>query len=354
MINTLNNMPLSENKVNGSQGIGILMSNSLMFQRFPTHSGYEDPQLANFYGQALPLLKRGVPVKTVHIENVSFPQTWKDVKVLIMSYSNMKPMDKNAHGHIAEWVKNGGFLLYSGRDEDSFQRVQEWWNTDGNTFQAPSEHLFKTLGLKEPFPAGEYTYGKGKIVILRNDPKEFVLKADSDDAFVNTVKKLYETLPGGGVLKYKNHFALTRGPYEIISVVDENVDQSPYTLKGKLIDLFDPEIPVLDQKQVNPGEQAFLFNIGSIKNPKTPQVLAAAARVYDEKVTRRSYTFVARSPLNTTNVMRVLLPAKATEIEVTDAAGKLVESKTSWDAVSKTCFLSFENNPDGVHVTLRW
>ncbi|MBT1710707.1 hypothetical protein KK062_20875 [Fulvivirgaceae bacterium PWU5] len=354
MINTLNNMPLSQNKVNGSQGIGILMSNSLMFQRFPTHSGYEDPQLANFYGQALPLLKRGVPVKTVHIENVSFPQTWKDVKILIMSYSNMKPMDKNAHGHIAEWVKNGGVLLYSGRDEDPFQRVQEWWNTDGNTFKAPSEHLFKTLGLKEPFPAGEYTYGKGKVVILRNDPKEFVLKANSDDAFVNTVKKLYETQAGGGVLKYKNHFALTRGPYEIISVVDENADQSPYTLKGKLIDLFDPEIPVLDQKQVNPGEQALLFNIGSIKNPKTPQVLAAAARVYDEKITRSSYTFVAMSPLNTTNVMRVLLPAKAKEIKVTDAAGKLVESKTSWDAASKTCFLSFENNPDGVHVKLSW
>jgi hypothetical protein len=354
MINTLNNMPLSENNVSGSQGIGILMSNSLMFQRFPTHSGYEDPQLANFYGQTLPLLKRGVPVKTVHIENVSFPQTWKDVRILIMSYSNMKPMDKHAHGHIAEWVKNGGVLLYSGRDEDPFQRVQEWWNTDGNTFKAPSEHLFKTLGLKEPFSAGEYTYGKGKVVILRNDPKEFVLKANSDDAFVNTVKKLYETQAGGGALKYKNHFALTRGPYEIISVVDENADQSPYTLKGKLIDLFDPEIPVLDQKQVNPGEQAFLFNIGSIKNPKTPQVLAAAARVYDEKGTRRSYTFVARSPLNTTNVMRVLLPAKPKEIKVADAAGKLVESKTSWDAASKTCFLSFENNPDGVHVKLSW
>ena len=64
MINILNHMPLSENKVSGSQGIGVLMSNSLMFQRFPTHHGYEDPQLSNFYGQALPLLKRGVPVKS--------------------------------------------------------------------------------------------------------------------------------------------------------------------------------------------------------------------------------------------------------------------------------------------------
>jgi hypothetical protein len=352
MINTLNGMPLSENKVSGPQGIGILMANSLMFQRFPVHKGYEDPQLSNFYGQALPLLKRGIPVKTVHIENVSFPKTWKDVKILVMSYSNMKPMDKAAHDHIAGWVKNGGVLVYCGRDEDAFQRVQEWWNTGTNTFNAPSGHLFMKLGLKEPFKAGEYKCGEGKVYILRNDPKEFVLEGNNDGEFVKTIKKLYEA--EAGALEFKNHFTLTRGPYEIISVVDENADRSPYTIRGKLIDLFDPEIPVLNEKQVNPGEQAFLYNIGSVKNPDTPQVLAAAARVYDEKRTRHSYSFVAKSPLNTTNVMRILLPAKAAEIKVTDPAGKLLQSNASWDASSKTCFLSFENDPEGVHVKLSW
>lgn len=352
MINTLNNMPLSENKVNGSQGIGVLMANSLMFQRFPTHNGYEDPQLANFYGQALPFLKRGVPVKTVHIENVSFAKTLKDIKILIMSYSNMKPMDKAAHDHLTQWVKNGGVLVYAGRDNDPFQTVQEWWNTGGNNFKAPSEHLFKTLGLTEPYAAGEYAVGKGKVTIIRNDPKEFVLEGNSDGDFINTVKKLYEAQ--AGKLEFKNNFALTRGPYEIISVVDENADQSPYTLKGKFIDLFDPKIPVLNEKQVQPGEQAFLYNIGSVKNPKKPQVLATAARVYEEKVTKSEYTFVAKSPLNTTNVMRVLLPVKATKVEVTNAAGTTVEANTSWDESSKTYFLSFENNPEGVHVKLSW
>ena len=354
MVNTLNNMPLSENKVSGSQGIGVLMANSLMFQRFPVHQGYEDPQLANFYGQALPLLKRGVPVKTVHIENVSFPQTLKDIKILIMSYSNMKPMDKTSHDYIAEWVKKGGILVYCGRDEDAFQKVQEWWNTGGNTYKAPSEHLFTKLGLKQPFIAGEYKYGQGTVHIMRNDPKEFVLKENADGEFINTIKKLYETGAGAKALEYKNYFTLTRGSYELISVVDENTDKTPYTIKGKLIDLFDPEIPVLEEKQVKPGEQAFLYNIGTVKNPGTPQVLATAARVYDEQVTKNAYTFVAKSPLNTNNVMRVLLPGKPNEIKVTDAAGKQVDARTSWDASGKTCFLSFENNPDGVKVQLTW
>lgn len=354
MINTLNDIPLSENKVNGSQGIGILMANSLMFQRFPTHSGYEDPQLSNFYGQALPLLKRGVPVKTVHIENVSFPQTWKDIKILIMSYANMKPMDEAAHDYIAEWVKNGGILVYCGRDDDPFQSVREWWNTGGNSFAAPSGHLFLKLGLEKPFEGGEYTYGDGRVCILRNDPKEFVLEKRNDGEFINTIKKLYETASDGAELAFKNHFTLTRGPYEIISVVDENADKSPYTIEGKFIDLFDPEIPVLDEKQVNPGEQALLYNISSVKNPETPQVLATAARIYDEKITKDEYSFVAKSPLNTTNVMRILLPEKAGEIEVTDATGALLPSEASWDASSKTCFLSFENSPEGVNVKLKW
>ncbi len=353
MINTLNKMPLSENKVSGSQGIGVLMSNSLMFQRFPTHNGYEDPQLSNFYGQALPLLKRGVPVKTVHIENAAFPETWKDVKILVMSYSNMKPMEQAAHDYIAEWVKNGGVLVYAGRDADAFQSVQEWWNTNGNDFKAPSEDLFQKLGLKAPFKAGEFEYEKGKVCILRNDPKEFVLQENNDEEYVSTIQKLYEE-ETGNELEFKNYFSLTRGAYEIISVVDENADQSPYTIKGKLIDLFDPKIPVLDEKQVYPGEQALLFNIGSVENPETPQVLASAARVYDENVTANDYSFVVKSPLNTTNVMRILLPQKAAKIDVQDEAGNPLQVDFEWDEPSKTCFLSFENYPDGVSVKLSW
>jgi hypothetical protein len=105
---------------------------------------------------------------------------------------------------------------------------------------------------------------------------------------------------------------------------------------------------------VNPGEQAFLFDIGRVKNPERPQVLVSAARVYEEKIVKKAYSFVVKSPLNTTNVIRILLPEKATTIEVIDSSGKLLPASTSWDESSKTCFLSFENNPDGVRVQLRW
>ena len=355
MINALNNMPLSDNKVSGTNGICVLMSNSLMFQRYPTHEGYEDPQLSNFYGQALPLLKRGVPVKTLHIENVSYPETWKDVKVLVMSYSNMKPLSTESHKYIAEWVKRGGMLLYSGRDDDPFQKVQEWWNTGDNSYDAASEDLFKKLNIEPTAKEGKYTCGKGTVVVIRKDPKEFVLEENNDSEFISTVKQLYEQAAGEGNFQTKNSFYLERGAYDLIAVLNENADNNPFIKKGRLIDLFDPELPVLYEKVVNPGEQSFLLDIDRIQNQKKPQVLAGAARVYEEKATNNSYTFVAKSPVNTTNVMRVLLPAEPSKCEIKNKNGTSPENTFwKWDKKSKTCLLKFENTPEGIMVNFSW
>jgi len=355
MVNSLNQMPLSDNRVNGSSGISVLMGNSLMFQRFPVHKGYEDPQLSNFYGQALPLLKRGIPLKTLHIENVAFPETWKDTKLLVMSYSNMKPLTPEAHQYIAKWVKSGGVLVYCGRDNDPFQTVKEWWNTGANNYNAPSEHLFEQLGIDKVAKEGEYNSGKGTVFVIRQDPKEFVLQADNDKNFVAVIRQLYEKKAKAGELTFKNYFLLERGPFDLVAVMDESVNAKPFTVKGCLIDLYDPQLPVLSEKAVLPGEQAFLYNVGRVPDPKKPQVLAGAARVYNEKTSKSGYSFTAKSPLNTTNAMRVLLPHAPKTTKIADAHGQVLAGiQSAWDQKSKTCFISFENHPDGITVDFQW
>ncbi len=354
MINTLNHMPLSENTVSGSHGISVLMANSLMFQRFPTHDSYEDPQLANFYGQALPFLKRGIPVKTVHLENVSYKETLKDTKVLLMTYSNMKPLSAEGHQYIAKWVKAGGALVYSGRDEDPYQTVTEWWNTNGNHYARPLDHLLEKMGIPAGAAGGEYTYGKGTVYILRNDPKEYVLKAGGDQQLIQVVKDLYGRKSTEGLV-FKNHLYLERGPYDIVAVLDEMEDAQPFTVAGPVIDLYDPTLPVLTEKVIQPGRQALLYQLKRVSDPAKPQVLASASRIYDEQVSGNSYAFVCKSPLNTTNVMRVLLPAAPRQFSVTDPTGNPVSDvKTSWDDSSHTYFLQFENHPDGMHVKVDW
>ena len=345
MVNTLNFMPLSPNKVSGNQGISVLMANSLMFQRsLEPVEGYVDPQLSNFFGLALPLLKRGVPVSITHLENTGYANTWKDVKVLLMTYSNMKPLDPKAHQDLADWVKQGGTIVYSGRDNDPFQNVLEWWNQNGNTYTAPSQHLFQLMGMPEKAEEGVYSYGKGKVYVVRQDPKEFVMQADGDQAILKVIEQAY------GKLDYKNHFYLERGPYVLASVVDESdISKDPLILKGNYIDLFEPNLPVLKQKVVNPDEQAFLFNIDAVKNKKKPQVLASASRQYDEQTGKRSYSFIAKSPAETNNVMRILLPKQPKDVKVS------AQTFTSeWDKATHTLLLQFENNPEGVQVNIEW
>ncbi len=356
MVNTLNDMPLSDNKITGTHGIGVLMSNSLMFQRFPVHAGYEDPQFSNFYGQTLPLLKRGIPVSTVHIENTGYSDTWKGLKVLVMSYSNMKPMKPEFHQNIAQWVKGGGVLVYCGKDTDPYQTVMEWWNTGTNKYKAPSMHLFELMGLPSVTPAtGEYPCGKGKVYVIREEPKNFVLNPDNDQIYFTTVQKAFETVPNTGKLETKNSLYLERGPYIITSVMDESVSSEPLTLKGLYIDLFDPELPVLQSKTVNPGEQAYLYNVDYVKNNKTLSVLCGASRIYDETITNKSYSFVAKSPAETNNVSRVYLPKQPKDVKIKNAAGELIAvSEHLWDETSHTSLVKFENNPDGIRVEIRW
>jgi len=356
MINSLNQMPLSPNRISGSPGVSVLMANSLMFQRAPEPvEGYEDPQLSNFYGEALPFLKRGVPVKPLHIENVSYPETWKDTRILLMSYSNMKPLSQEAHSHMAKWVNEGGVIVYASRDTDPFQTVQEWWNQGENQFKRPSDHLFKLLGIAENPNEGEYACGKGYVYVIRKDPKEFVLEEGGDLGYVAIVKKMYEEKAKAGTLAFKNSFYLERGPFNLISVMDESVSNEPYVGHGLFIDLFDPQLPVVTEKTVRPGEQAYLFDLKRVEEKTVPQVLAAASRTDGEKRAKRSYSFTTKSPLNTTNVMRVLLPAQPKLVVMNDAKGIRVENATwSWDELSRTCLLGFENNPDGVNVMFEW
>jgi len=351
MVNALNKMPVVKNTVSGNQGIGVLMSNSLMFQRFPLHEGYDDPQLANFYGMAIPLVKRGVPVKTVHIENLGFPATLASTKVLVMTYSNMKPLDPAAHEHLAEWVKKGGVLLFCGSDKDPFQSVPEGLNIGGNSYAAPSQHLFSMMGMPQNAGEGNYKVGKGTVCVMRHDPKEFILNENGDAGYISTLTGLYEKQAKGGALKFKNNYLLQRGPYTLAAVVDESVSDEPLTLKGKYIDMFDHTLPMKDEVTVTPNTQVMLLDVAKVKDGKKPQVLAASFRESDEKRAKGEYTFVAKSPIDTDGVARVLLPSAPKSVLI-DGKESLVSN--AWDAASRTYLINFENNPDGRKVTFRW
>lgn len=341
MINALNDMPASENRVDGAQGISVLLSNSIMFHQ--PFEGFEDPYLVNFFGLAMPLVKQGIPLGITHMENLGCEETLRDVQVLLMTYSNMKPLDPEAHQRIADWVGKGGSLIYCGRDDDPFQTVSEWWNTNGNHFSAPSQHLFALMGMKEQAVEGHYRFGEGHVYVIRRNPQEFVLTEGADSLLLQTLEATY------GPCERKNYFLLRRDPYLIASVLDESpVSNEPLILKGRFIDLFEPSLPVLSEKEVQPDEQAFLLDLDKVQEKMYPQVLASASRQYDENFTDHSFSFVSKSPANTDNAMRILLPQAPKQVQVN------VASQSSWDEESQTLLLKFENDPAGVEVRMLW
>lgn len=351
MINSLNDMPKSENRVSGTQGIGVLLANSIMFQRFPEHQGYDDPQLSNFYGMVMPLIKRGIPVEIVHIENLGYEQSLKNINVLMMSYSNMKPLTADAHLYLTEWVKAGGVLCYVGRDDDPFQKVSEWWNNNGNVYNAPSEHLFQQLGIHVTDAQIKYPCGKGCVYVIRRNPKELVMTKGEDAGFVQQIKEAYLHKQQTG-WRTKNSFYLERGPYTIAAVMTENEDTSSLLINRPVIDLFDPSLPILDCKRVNPGEQAFLYELEH-NDKKAPAVLCAASRVENEIYQEGIYTFTTKSPSGTRNVMRILLLKKAKQIKIQSADGAALPFTSDWDEKSKTLLLQFTNSADGVNVQIQ-
>ncbi|MNT24381.1 hypothetical protein D3C72_1598490 [compost metagenome] len=129
------------------------------------------------------------------------------------------------------------------------------------------------------------------------------------------------------------------------------MSNKPYQVKGNLIDLFDPTLPIVTSKNIQPNEQCLFVNIDHVVNKQKPQVLASASRIYDEKSTGHQYSFTAKSPINTTNISRILLPAKPKSLVVDK---KEVFAEANWDTKTKTYLLEFENSPEGVYVDIKW
>jgi len=156
----------------------------------------------------------------------------------------------------------------------------------------------------------------------------------------------------GKEVELKNSFLLERGSYTIAAVLDESVSDAPMELSGVYIDLFDKDLPVLTHKVIRPGEQGYLYNVKRISGRAKAKVLCGASRIYDEKAGKRSYSFVAKSPLHTTNASRILLPKQP--IRVCVNGKEEPQPEKLWEERSRTLLLKFENDPAGVQVDIEW
>jgi hypothetical protein len=292
--NALNDMKQSDIKWDcGTQGIGVLISDSFMFQREqPIPS---DPNMAHFYGLALPPLKRGIPVTPVQLENVTLPHFLDTQKVLVISYTGQKPQSPEVHPPLADWVKKGGVLIIADDDKDPYNQAREWWNEQGKTTRIPRNHLFDTLGLKdEQFTGAPVAVGNGAVIWLRENPATFALSEKGEGQLIGTLKKAAALahLPW----KETNHLALKRGPYQIAAGLDESISAPAETLTGRFVNLFDPTLAVQKAFTISPGSRYFLLDLDAVKKTEVPQVLASACKALPLKENSWTVEGISNTP----------------------------------------------------------
>jgi hypothetical protein len=321
----------------GTTGIGVLISDSLMFQRGdPAPS---DLHLGHFYGLAMPLLKRGMPVSPVQLENVTIPHYLDSFRLLLLSYDGQKPLTPEVHTSLADWVKHGGSLMIVDDDKDPFNGVREWWNADGRKFATPREHLFEQLGLppKTNLVDGELTrVGKGSLLWLHKNPAELAAKEDGDQQVLAAARKAADQAK----LKWRetNYLLLRRGPYLIAAGLDESVPGDPRELRGSFVNLLDPELKVINSIKLLPGSRFLLMDLPASHAGK-PSLVASACKALPTARSRGQLEWTVEGVGNTPAVLLLHAPASPRTVTLD---GTPLESH-EYSASNRLLWIRFQN-----------
>lgn len=350
--------------------MGVLLSDSAMFQRnYPEwHKAgdsfrYDGTSMAAseslavselldwsaFYGLVLPILKDGVPIRPVQLDNVRrFAGYLDDYRVLLLSYEFMKPEHADLHNAIAGWVRQGGILIYVGDGSDSFHMVEEWWNKGKKKYASPAEHLFESMGFDKELEPGIKLVGKGVLAYMKVHPLKCAVEAERANQLRKTVKTAMSAL-GDDTLKYSptNSFILHRGPYIVASAIDECVVEKPVVFKGKFVDLFRADLPAIQEYTINRGEQCLLYDLNKIEGKLS--LIAASSRINLLEQDANGFSFNAVGPDGVSAVARFYcerIPLKVSAVNI--KSGIEVSVRMTADEFSSTVLLSYVNSPDGI------
>ena len=343
VINALNDMNQPDVEYDtGTRGIGIVVSDTMMFQRANPHPS--EAGLSSFYGLALPLLKHGIPLDVVQLEMVTLPNTLAPYKAIILTYEGQKPLKAAYHEAIEGWVRGGGCLLYVGDGADLYHNVREWWNHQGETEAKAHEDLFARLGITRHAYNEPYRVGKGYVRIYEGKPRQLARYPGGAERVVSLVQELLAC--AGEALRTQHYLKLRRGPYVIASVLEESISEAPLVLEGAFVDLLDARLPCAAQVSLQPGERALLYDLGWLRGQNVEaHVVAAAARIRDEALSEGRLRFTARGPRATTARARVLLPRRPTAVRCDPG----LDVKQEWDDRTSTLWLEFPNQAADVH-----
>ena len=330
----------------GTQGIATFVADSMAWQRGDPHASDYDC----FYGLTLPLIMRGIPVQVAQLERTRDPKYLDPYKVLLVSYDIMKPMDEAYNLALVEWVKKGGALVLFGGD-DAYNALPEWWQKAGFPAyrgiplrdKSPQAHLMAKLGVGGE---GAHEVGKGTVIVASKPPSYF---ASSKESAAELRAIVSRACKAAGIKYREQHYMkVRRGRYVAVRAFDE-----PVTVKGKFVDVLDPELPLLSNPTVKAQELAVMADVEKLMADTKPRILLSSSRIKASSETASETKALLSGPLKTKGIVRFSTAGKKVRsVTVQDSSGKpmLFEQKIE----SGTLAVTHDGLPDGVLVTVIW
>jgi hypothetical protein len=312
----------------GAGGVGVLVSDTMMFQRFGPEAS--DRWLGSFYGLALPMLMRGVPVEPVQIETAELAR----YRVLLLTYEGQKPPKAEFHAALAKWVRDGGALVVVDDDKDPFHKVREWWNSGGQQYETARHHLFDALAVGRE-AEGRMRVGKGIVVFNKKSPSGLSRAKEGAEEVRRLVREAMAAV--GEQWRESDALILQRGPY----VVAAGLEGASRVLKGRFISLFDAGMPVLSAYRVVAGSRAVLVDLEAASQEG---VVAAASRVRDERVTPEAISFSADGIEGSPGVVCIRISSAPKSIMVNGAP----LDRTAYEFADGVLHVRFTNHVDSV------
>ena len=286
-----------------------------------------------FYGLALPLLKNGVNVRPVLLDNARrYAGYLDDYRVLVMSYEFMKPDYPDINSTLSEWVRRGGILIYVGDGFDPYNNIKSWWS---GKYANPAEHLFEMLGIEPTEENRIFSVGKGVAAVWKMNPSKLCFSEENADTYREFVN---EALKEKGIkTEYKNYLKINRGNYIIAAVMDESVSSEPLVIEGNFADMFSPDFTLVKKVTLKENEKCMLFDLEKIKDSEL-EVIGTSVRISSlgcENGTVKA-VFAGAEPLNANIRLRVPFEIGSAEID-----GEAVDFK--YDAPTRSVLVSFTN-----------
>ncbi len=380
----------------GTPGITYLLSDSLSYQNGPADWSLSSRD--GYYGVNAPLTLDGIPLKIRSLEQISSAEDLKDVSVLLLSWDCQKPLNEECVDAIADWILAGGTALYVGGHDKFVEVESEWWSAATSPLQALFDKLGLNITVTNPALSsttltwlGGSAYDAFAELSLSSAYSAFYTGFEGADA--KAILKAGDTVLGIDQSAGKGHIVAIGLPSAMFAKTDGGADamqqlvayacntHSDYTyeattlmwtkrgriiaahsytdgnvLTGKFINLFDPNLTVMDYVVINEGEDVLLCDVSDM-DLSVPRILySGGAHMYDPLETADRTLFRIIGPLNTRVATRIAcVDGKyPVSLKATDGAGNELRVSTSWDNATGTLLVMVDGRTGGAEIEILW